>query len=132
MQFSVKHAFLLALLPFSLAFVPLNSKSLQVRTSKSAPLQMASRDIRDVLPGQLAPTGFFDPLNLSKDLTEKELKKYREAEVKHGRVAMLAALAMLVQESFNPLFEKRIMGPAIYHFQQVSCIHSHLHIHTCT
>jgi hypothetical protein len=31
---------------------------------------------------------------------------------------MLAALGILVQEKFNPLFSQMITGPAIYHFQQ--------------
>ena len=44
--------------------------------------------------------------------------KYREAELKHGRIAMLASLGILTQEKFNPLFDGRITGPAIFHFQQ--------------
>ncbi|CEL96922.1 unnamed protein product [Vitrella brassicaformis CCMP3155] len=47
------------------------------------------------------------------------IKRWREAELKHGRVCMLAALGMLVQENFNPLFDGKITGPAINHFQQV-------------
>ena len=31
---------------------------------------------------------------------------------------MLASLGILVQEKFHPLFDGRITGPAIYHFQQ--------------
>ena len=70
-------------------------------------------------PGQTAPLGFFDPLGLASRVSAKRLKMYREAELKHGRVAMLASLGMLVAESFNPLFEGRVMGPAIFHFQQM-------------
>ena len=39
--------------------------------------------------GVTAPFGFFDPLALCPD-TEKEFIKFRESELKHGRVAMLA------------------------------------------
>lgn len=58
------------------------------------------------LPGALPPVGPFDPLGLSegKDLTT--LKKWREAETQHGRVAMLAAVGMLVTEEpieYHPL-----------------------------
>ena len=70
------------------------------------------------LPGALAPVGFFDPLGLSSGKTDGEIKKIREAELKHGRVSMLAFVGILVGESFNPLFDGKIGGPAIYQFQQ--------------
>jgi len=70
------------------------------------------------LPGALPPVGFFDPLGLSAGKTDGEIKKIREAELKHGRVSMLAFLGILVGESFNPLFDGKISGPAIYQFQQ--------------
>ena len=38
--------------------------------------------------------------------------------MKHGRVAMVAFLGIMVAESFNPLFEGKITGPAIYQYQQ--------------
>ena len=56
--------------------------------------------------GALPPVGFFDPLGLSKDLKPAELKKYREAELKHGRVCMIAFLGIVVGENFNPFFGK--------------------------
>ena len=51
------------------------------------------------MPGQLAPLGFFDPVGFTKDKSVSELKRFREAEVTHGRVAMLASLGFLVGES---------------------------------
>merc|ERR1712146_789239 len=54
--------------------------------------------------------------------SDAELKKIREAQLKHGRVAMLAALGMIVGENFNPLFNSQITGPAIYQFQQADNI----------
>merc|ERR1712087_122783 len=48
--------------------------------------------------GVTGPFGFFDPIGLSKDLDDGRLAFYREAEIKHGRVAMLAATGFLVQE----------------------------------
>lgn len=38
------------------------------------------------LPGALPPVGFFDPLGLAKDADLATIKKYREAELQHGRV----------------------------------------------
>ena len=70
------------------------------------------------LPGATAPFGDFDPLGLApEDLTE--MKRFREAEVTHGRVAMTAVLGFLVAESFHPLFGGNIGGPAIFHLTEV-------------
>ena len=40
----------------------------------------------------------FDPLNLSDGAEPGDIKKWREAEIKHGRVAMLASLGVIVAE----------------------------------
>jgi len=65
------------------------------------------------LLGDIAPTGFFDPLGLSKGKDANTLKMYREAELKHGRVCMLAAVGLLTQEILkSPI---GIDGPAIRH-----------------
>ena len=42
--------------------------------------------------GVTPPAGFFDPLGLSKGKDDVTMKYYREAELKHGRVAMAACL----------------------------------------
>ena len=66
-----------------------------------------------LLAGEIAPTGFFDPLRLSDGKDEATLKQWRLAELKHGRVCMLAAVGLLTQEILiNPL---GIDGPAIRH-----------------
>jgi len=78
--------------------------------------------VETTLPGQTLPFGFFDPLGLARPIDEKSLKLWREAELKHGRICMLASLGILVAEKFNPLFGGRILGPAIYHFQQVQSV----------
>lgn len=71
------------------------------------------------LPGALSPMGEFDPLGLSKGLPVQEIKRFREAEVTHGRVAMLATLGYLVAEKFHPFFGGVVAGPANTHLTQV-------------
>merc|ERR1719487_3251079 len=71
------------------------------------------------LPGAIAPMGDFDPAGLATDLDLTEMKRFREAEVTHGRVAMTAVLGFLVAESFHPLFGGDIGGPAIRHLDKV-------------
>jgi len=76
------------------------------------------------LPGSLAPIVDFDPLGLAKGTDLNTIKKWREAEAQHGRVAMLAAIGMLVTEEpieFHPLFEayNKDIGPAIRHLDEV-------------
>lgn len=66
--------------------------------------------------GITAPWGFWDPSGFSTDIPEGQLMFYREAELKHGRVCMLATLGILVQESFHPLFGGNIDVPAAAHF----------------
>merc|ERR1719353_1348545 len=72
------------------------------------------------LSGVTEPLGFWDPLGFCEDenLTEGKLKFYREVELKHGRVGMLAALGFLVGENFHPLFGGDIDAPAYLAFQQ--------------
>jgi len=74
------------------------------------------------LPGAIAPLGDFDPLGFTTDksvVSVQEIKRYREAEVTHGRVAMLATLGYLVAEPFHPLFNGQVTGPANSHLGQV-------------
>jgi len=62
--------------------------------------------------------GYFDPLGFSTDISGGKLLFYREVELKHGRVAMLASLGMVVGEVYHPLFGGDIDAPAIFAFQQ--------------
>ena len=51
------------------------------------------------LPGAIAPLGFFDPLGFTKDMELMGVKRFREAEIMHGRVAMMATIGYLIGES---------------------------------
>merc|ERR1712151_198193 len=51
-------------------------------------------------------------------VSEGKVRFYREVEVKHGRIAMLAALGFPVAEAFHPLFGGGIDVPSFSAFQQ--------------
>jgi hypothetical protein len=59
------------------------------------------------------PTGFFDPWGYSTNVDGKTLLYFREAELKHGRLGMLATLGIVVGEKLHPLFGGDLDGPAI-------------------
>ena len=67
--------------------------------------------------GVTAPFGMFDPLNLAPE-SQEEFMMYREAELAHGRIAMMAALGFYVQEQFHPMFDFA-NGPVIRELDQV-------------
>ena len=70
------------------------------------------------LPGITGPLGFFDPVGFSEGATEGKIRFYREVELKHGRVAMLAALGFPLAEQFHPLFGGKIDVPSYIAFQE--------------
>jgi hypothetical protein len=108
---------LLALLGSTTAFAPVSqrSNSAVVTTALSAALI-------DDMVGALDPVGLFDPLGFAEKADDNTLKRYREAELTHGRVAMLAVVGFLVGEQVEGssfLFDSQITGPAITHLAQV-------------
>jgi len=79
------------------------------------------------LPGSIDPVPDFDPLGYAANADLQTMLQYREAEVQHGRVAMLGALGMLVTEEpieYHPLFEanNKDIGPAIRHLDEVRAV----------
>jgi hypothetical protein len=73
--------------------------------------------------GVSGPVGFFDPLGIAEDALNlppkmDRVRFYRECELKHGRVAMLAVLGFPVAEQFHPLFGGDIDVPSYIAFQQ--------------
>ena len=72
-------------------------------------------NIKD-LPGITDPLGFFDPIGFTEGASEGKVRFYREVELKHCRVGMLAALGFLVGEQFHPLFD--VDTPSYLAFQQ--------------
>eukprot|EP00798_Chlamydomonas_sp_ICE-L_P016631 gene16631-22878_t len=77
------------------------------------------------LPGISAPfPDMFDPAGLAKTASIVDVRRWRESELIHGRVCMLAALGFVVGEQLEDFpafmnFDGSITGPAINQFQQV-------------
>jgi hypothetical protein len=82
--------------------------------------QRVTAEANEILKGvgALPPLGFWDPLGISTNVPEGRLLFYREVELKHGRICMLAALGFLVGEQFHPLFGGDIDVPSYIAFQQ--------------
>jgi hypothetical protein len=76
------------------------------------------------LPGISQPMGYFDPSGFAESLgnptnpmTKGKALFMREVELKHCRVAMLAALGFPIAEQFHPLFGGNIDTPSFLAFQ---------------
>jgi len=82
-----------AILASAAAFAP-NSVSNQRATSLSA-------SAYENEAGVLSPTGFWDPAKLSNGISQERFEWYRLAELKHGRVCMLAVLGYVATETYH-------------------------------
>jgi len=69
--------------------------------------------------GAFQPLGKWDPAGLATEVSDGTLAYYREAELKHGRVCMLASLGFLVGERFHPLFGGDIDVPGLQAINKV-------------
>jgi len=78
-----------------------------------AKLQKLGRDVvaraqtlkPEDMAGATAPLGFWDPAGYSENFGEGKIAGLRSAELKHGRVCMLASLGIMVSEVFHPIFD---------------------------
>ncbi|GBF96674.1 hypothetical protein Rsub_09307 [Raphidocelis subcapitata] len=103
------------------------ARSLSGKTSSATGggSKLSGRDYALTLPGITAPfSDMFDPANLTGNASVRDVRRWRESELVHGRVSMLAALGFVVGENLEDFpafynFDGHIGGPAIYQFQQV-------------
>jgi light-harvesting complex I chlorophyll a/b binding protein 1 len=90
-----------------------------------AATEMSGLEYAKTLPGISAPfPDMFDPAGFAAGAKVRDIRRWRESEIVHGRVAMLAALGFIIGEQLEdiPAFlnaDGHITGPAIYQFQQV-------------
>lgn len=87
----IRATILLASLLSVAAFAPAS------RSVKISSLSMGIENFIGAPSSKEITGGFFDPLGLSVDKDDETLFWYRSAELKHGRVAMLATLGIVVQ-----------------------------------
>jgi hypothetical protein len=107
---------------FELAALAIAGSEARAAPRAAPKMQLKSKTANEFcfgLPGNIAPAGNFDPLNLLEGVSKEEVFRRREAELIHGRVAMLASLGFLTQESFHPLFGGNIEGPAINQIPEI-------------
>jgi len=105
----------ISLVPLASAVAgPARSGDISMQFGKAAPPQKSA--FAYGLPGNFNALGGtqldWDPAGFLEGKSELEVNRYRECELTHGRVGMLASLGFLVQEKFHPLFTAD-GGPAI-------------------
>jgi len=90
---------------------------------RSGIIAFESAENRAKMPGQTGPLGFWDPLKFAEgsvNLPEGRLYFYREAELKNGRISMLAVLGLLLTDAggFHPFYEGATpyTSPVLSHF----------------
>lgn len=77
-----------------------NGGNLYVRNAIKFGLLKKNSIIADGIASTIVGNRGFDPLNCSTDI--ETLRRYREAEIKHGRLAMLATVGWPISELFHP------------------------------
>ena len=73
----------------------------QVSGFKTMPLINSKPKTSFNFNGDIAPLGFFDPLQITQNSDESTLKYLRESELHHGRIAMIANLMLPSIDYFN-------------------------------
>ncbi|GMH54065.1 hypothetical protein TrLO_g12796 [Triparma laevis f. longispina] len=113
----------LSLLAGVSAFTPApTSISSRLTASSSTPLS-ALAAWRDDALGAIAPMGYFDPLGLSRNKDDATMKLYREAELKHGRVAMAACLGWYVTAAgVHPAFNSQLSSDPLKAMSQLPLV----------
>ena len=96
------------------AFAPASS-----RASKTSLSAWAD----ETVVGITAPVGFFDPLGLSKGKSDEVMAMYREAELKHGRVAMAACLGWYITAGgVHPAFNSALSSDPLEAMKQLPTV----------
>lgn len=77
----------------------------------------------ETVVGVTAPVGYFDPLGLSVGKSDEIMAAYREAELKHGRVAMAACLGWYITAAgVHPAFQSTLSSNPLEAAQQLPMV----------
>jgi hypothetical protein len=88
------------------------------RATRMSHDNVISMKVEDMV-GITAPLGFFDPFGYAAKADDATLSKYRECELKHGRIAMLGVLGFLTQERFHPFFQGKLSANPVKAFWEM-------------
>lgn len=77
----------------------------------------------ETVVGITPPVGFFDPFGLSVGKSDEIMQNYREAELKHGRVAMAACLGWYVTAAgVHPAFDSSLSSDPLEAMAQLPAV----------
>merc|ERR1711988_503665 len=107
---------------FTAALAQVSNKDIEMMTSKvkvaraerKALTVARAEAVEDDRVGAFPPIGYWDPFGLAAQTSEGTVAYFREAELKHGRVCMLASVGFIVGEKFHPLFGGDVDVPSLY------------------
>jgi len=98
------------ILPGVAALDDADTKAIKAKESAKSTEAPSTFDVKRQF-GVTAPLGFFDPLGFCKENDETEFRRLRAAEIKHGRVAMMASFGAVFQHFIQlPPFEDAPTG----------------------
>lgn len=77
----------------------------------------------ETVVGITAPMGYFDPLGFSMNKSDAVMELYREAELKHGRVAMAACLGWYITAAgVHPAFDSTLSSDPLEAAKQLPTV----------
>jgi len=114
----MKLSIFLSMVGSAAAFAPAQQKTSQKSSSSSL-----SAWKEETVVGVTAPMGYFDPLGLSKNKPDEMMNMYREAELKHGRVAMAACLGWYLNAAgVHPAFNSSLSNDPLEAAKQLPAV----------
>jgi len=106
----MKTVLLASLVASAVAFAPSNKQNVASSSSSSSSTLSATKADLEALAAKCNPiVKYFDPLNVGL-ADEATISWYRQAEIKHGRVAMAAFVGYVVQSNYHFPWKQTIAG----------------------